>query len=259
MSSPFDTARANALLPSRGGTLGRPLQFVDVTTSTNDDALEAARAGAPHGATFVADLQTAGRGRRGARWSAPAGDDLTFSVLLRPKLEPASASALTLAIGLAVRAACARRVSAPVSLKWPNDLWVLDRKLAGILVESTLHAGRPSAVVAGVGINVCSREFPPDLAHPATSLALLDAESVDRAELLVDVLSAISERVDAFERDGLSSMLEEFERHDALAGRRVEVDGRVGVAAGISASGALRMRCDDGTVADIATGTVRIV
>lgn len=257
MNAPFDAARAERLLRARGGGIGVPLAFSPVTGSTNDDALAAARAGAPHGATFVADLQTSGRGRRGARWTAPAQDDLTFSVLLRPALEPSASAALTLAVGLAVRDACARRIAAVVRIKWPNDVWVGDEKLAGILVESTLHSGRPSAVVIGVGINVGTRTFPGDLAHPATSLALCGADELRREELLVDVLDEIGRRVATFERDGFAPMLDEFERYDALHGRRVAVDGRTGVADGIDASGALRLRADDGTLTCVTSGTVQ--
>jgi BirA family biotin operon repressor/biotin-[acetyl-CoA-carboxylase] ligase len=261
MSKPFDVARARELVARRGLGLGEPLYFAAVTASTNDDALAAARNGAPHGATFVADLQTAGRGRRGARWTAVDRDDLTFSVLLHLALDPSSGAALTLAVGLAVRDACARRVAPAATVKWPNDVWVNDEKLAGILVESTLAAGRPSAVVVGIGINVLTRTFPNDLAHPATSLALLHAGDLGRAELLVDVLDELERRVTAFEREGgLGPTRDEFVRHDALVGRLVQIDdGRRGIAEGIDVNGALLLRTDDDDVERVTAGTVTLV
>src|SRR5262245_9701989 len=108
----------------------------DRTESTMDDALRAARGGAPHGATFVADEQTRGRGRRGGVWISAPREDLTFSVLLRPARQASHYVAFSLAVGLAVRDAVAPWVSTPVRLKWPNDVLAGEKKLAGVLIES---------------------------------------------------------------------------------------------------------------------------
>lgn len=252
----FDPARAEALLAGRHAVLGRPLDYRAVTGSTNDDAMAAARAGAPHGATFVADEQTAGRGRRGHRWSAAPGENLTFSVLLRPRLELERLSALTLAVGLAVRDAVARRVRAPVQVKWPNDVFVGGRKIAGILVESQLTAGRLSAVVVGVGFNVGMRELPEEIRESATSLALLDAAELDREALLVDLLEALATRAETYERAGLEPMLDELARHDALRGTRVRIEGVEGIARGIDRDGALLVEDSAGTRRRVLSGTV---
>jgi BirA family biotin operon repressor/biotin-[acetyl-CoA-carboxylase] ligase len=252
----FDSTRAVALLQERGLALGRPLEYRAVTGSTNDDAMAAARAGAPHGATFVADEQTKGRGRRGHRWSAAPGDDLTFSLLLRPRLELERLSALTLAAGLAVRDAIAPRIEAPVSVKWPNDVFVSGRKLAGILVESQLAAGKLSAVVVGVGLNVGTRELPEEIRDSATSLSLLGAADPGREVLLVDLLEALGARVESYERAGLEPMLDELRRHDALRGRRVRIEGVAGSAQGVDRDGALVVEDDAGTRHRILSGTV---
>ncbi len=252
----FDAGRCAALLAERGAALGRPLDYRAVTESTNDDAMAAARAGASHGATFVADAQTAGRGRRGHRWSATPGDNLTFSVLLRPKLELERLSALTLAVGLAVRDAVAPRVTEPVQLKWPNDVLVGGRKLAGVLVESQLAGGALSAVVVGVGLNVAMRELPEEIRDLATSLALLGATDLDREALLVDLLEALARRVSSYQRAGLESMLEELRAHDALAGTRVRIEAVAGYARGIDRDGALLVEDDAGTRHRILSGTV---
>lgn len=253
---PFDAARTLALLEERGVTLGRPLAYRAVTGSTNDDAMAAARTGAPHGSTFVADEQTSGRGRRGRRWRATPGDNLMFSVLLRPDLPLERLTALTLAVGLAVRNAVAPRVTSRVLVKWPNDVLVDQKKLAGVLVESQLSGGALSAVVVGVGLNVAMRELPDEIRNSATSLALCGARDLDRETLLVDLLAALADRVQRYEREGLDPMLEELSRHDALRGARVLVDGSAGTARGIDRDGALVVEDEAGARRRVLSGTI---
>jgi BirA family transcriptional regulator, biotin operon repressor / biotin---[acetyl-CoA-carboxylase] ligase len=244
-ASGFDVERCVALARARGARLGQPLTYVSSCGSTNDLAMAAARDGTTHGATFIADEQTAGRGRRGSAWLSPASENLTFSVLLRPELALERVSALTLAVGLAVRDAAARRTTRSLAIKWPNDVVASDRKLAGILVESQLVGRRVEAICVGIGVNVTTREFPDEIAPIATSLALLDAADLDRESLLVELLIELDRRVREYEGAGLDAMLDELRQHDALAGRRVSVDGLSGTARGIDASGALLV--DDGS------------
>jgi BirA family transcriptional regulator, biotin operon repressor / biotin---[acetyl-CoA-carboxylase] ligase len=255
----FDPEQFFALASARGLALGTPLVAVGVTGSTNDDALEAARAGAPHGATFVAETQNQGRGRRGSAWSSPPGQGLTFSTLLRPKLEPERMSSVTLAVGLAVRDAVALRVATVVGVKWPNDVVVAGKKLAGILVESQLVGGRVTALVVGIGLNVAMREFPPELSETATSLALLGASDLDREPLLCDLLLALDRRLRVHEAAGLSAVLDELRGHDALLGRRVRVEATTGIARGIDADGALLVEDGSGSVRPIVSGTVELL
>jgi BirA family biotin operon repressor/biotin-[acetyl-CoA-carboxylase] ligase len=255
----FDPQRFSALASARGLALGAPLVVVDVTGSTNDDAFEAARGGAPHGATFVAETQTRGRGRRGRSWSSAPGQGLTFSTLLRPKLEPERMSALTLAVGLAVRDAVATRVAAAVGVKWPNDVVANGKKLAGILVESQLVRGRIAALVVGIGLNVAMREFPPEIGEGATSLLLLGAPDLDREPLLCDLLSALDRRLRVHEALGLSALLDELRAHDVLLGRRVRVEATTGIARGIDAAGALLVEDASGGVRPIVSGTVELL
>src|SRR5262245_37933521 len=177
----FDAAAFRHLRTAHGIELGEPLVAVAETTSTNDLALDAADAGARHGALFVADEQTKGRGRHGHTWTSPPGENLTFSVLLRPGTDVAHASGLALVVGLAVRAAAARRVPATrVAIKWPNDVVVGQQKLAGILVESRLRGGAVEALVVGIGINVGMRSLPEEIRTVATSLALLGDPAPNR-------------------------------------------------------------------------------
>jgi BirA family transcriptional regulator, biotin operon repressor / biotin---[acetyl-CoA-carboxylase] ligase len=255
----FDADRFRTVAREAKPKLGRPLMYLPVTGSTNDNALLAARSGAPHGSLFVTDEQTAGRGRRGNAWLAAPGESLLFSVLLRPQLELAQTSALTLAIGLALKDAIGPLLSEPALIKWPNDLYVNEKKLAGVLVESQLQGERLQAVVVGVGLNVATREFPPEIAARATSLALLGAHDVERESLLQALLNAIALRLDAYQRTGIAGILDELNAADALHGKRLRVDAQVGVGRGLDAQGRLLLEDDAGAVHAIIAGTVELL
>ncbi len=254
----FDADRFRARARETKLKLGRPLMYTPSTGSTNDNALLAARSGAPHGSLFVADEQTAGRGRRGNTWLATPGESLLFSVLLRPELELAQVSALTLAVGLALRDAVAPLLGVPAQLKWPNDLYVNKKKLAGILVESQMQGERLQAVVVGIGLNVATRDFPAEIAARATSLALLGVTALEREPVLHAVLEALAERLAAYQESGVAGILDELNAADALRGERVRVDGQSGVGRGFDAQGRLLLEDDAGTVHAILSGTVEL-
>ena len=256
---PFDAERFRAQSRESKPKLGRPLMYQPATGSTNDNALLAARSGAPHGSLFVADEQTAGRGRRGNAWLAAPGESLLFSLLLRPRLELGQISALTLAIGLGLRDAIGPLLTDAVQLKWPNDLYVQNRKLAGVLVESQLQGERLQAVIVGVGLNVATRHFAPELAARATSLALLGNSEVEREPLLQALLDAIARRLDEYERSGVAGILDELNAADALRGRRIRVDAQEGVGRGLDAQGRLLLEDDGGAVHAIIAGTVELL
>ena len=255
----FDVQRFRAECQEREATLGQPSTYQAVTGSTNDDALAAARSGAPHGSLFIADEQTNGRGRRGHIWLAAPGESLLFSVLLRPTLALAQTSALTLAIGLALRDAVAPLISAAPHIKWPNDLLVEGKKLAGVLVESQLQGDQMQSVVVGVGLNVATREFPPEIAATATSLALLGATPLERETLLADLLDAIATRLEGYEKTGVAGILAELNTADALRGKRVRVDGATGTGRGLDDQGRLLIEDDVGETHAILAGTVELL
>lgn len=256
---PFDSNRFNAERRAAGAELGAPLSYLAVTGSTNDDALQAARHGAAHGALFVADAQTRGRGRRGHSWHAAPGESLLFSLVLRPQLGLAQISALTLAIGLALRDAIAPLLPTPLRIKWPNDLYAADKKLAGVLVESQLQGDELQAVVVGVGLNVTTHSFPPEIAERATSLALSAATELDRERLLARLLVAIEARVSAYEQDGLRGILDELNAVDALRGKAVRVDAQRGIGRGIDEQGRLLLETESGATISILSGTVELL
>ncbi len=254
----FDPARFEALARGQPLSLGRPLTVLGSATSTNDLALEAARGGAAHGATFVADEQTEGRGRQGRRWFAAPGESLLFSCLIRPALRPAQAAALPLAAGLAVREVVSRHVPAtvPVAIKWPNDVLASQRKICGVLVESQIRGSELSAAVIGVGLNLRTLVFPEELAHSATSMAALGSEPLEAEAILIELLQELSRNIGIVEKDGLQALAPDLERHDALKGRRVDVDGVKGRARGLDPSGRLLVTDDRGAERTFVSGHV---
>lgn len=240
--------------------LGRPLRVMTVTSSTNDEAASAARGGAPHGLVIVADSQTGGRGRAGHTWWSPPGENLYLSAVLRLPLPPSAAPPLTLAAGVAV-CDLARAAGAAASLKWPNDVIVQDRKVAGILTEMSTRGARIEFVVVGIGLDVNGEAFPDELATIATSLRReTGGAELDRARLLAALLGELERRVDAFVADGAAPLVDEWKRRSSLLGRHVtvDVDGRQerGVATDVDAEGALWLEADDGRRLRVISGEV---
>jgi BirA family transcriptional regulator, biotin operon repressor / biotin---[acetyl-CoA-carboxylase] ligase len=255
----FDTALFERERAARGLTLGRPIHWRDETQSTNDDALTAAKDGAPHGAVFGAETQSRGRGRRGSEWVSTPGAGLWFSLLLRPTLSAELAPGLSLCAGLAVRDAVAKRVSATVQVKWPNDVLAGGRKLAGILVESQVSGKRLGSVVVGIGINVAQTAFPEAIAGIATSLCLLSANDSERERLLSDVLQGFETELVRLTQAGMPAIVGQLREHDALLGKRLRVDAVEGTGAGIDASGHLRLQKPDGQIELLASGHVELL
>jgi BirA family biotin operon repressor/biotin-[acetyl-CoA-carboxylase] ligase len=263
MSAPFDADRFARLAGAL--TLGRPLVATESTDSTNDDALEAARAGAPHGALFVTEAQRRGRGRRGNTWHAAPGSGLLFSLVLRPNIEVTRAAALSLVAGLAVRAAVAELleragVAESPLVKWPNDVLVANKKLAGVLVESQIQGGALGAVVVGIGLNLEHRALPEELVGRVTSLAALGVRA-EREAVLALILEATEKRLRALEspKEPLKTLLHELRRFDALAGLRVSVRGLIGQANGVDAGGNLLVTDDEARTHAVTSGHVEVI
>jgi BirA family biotin operon repressor/biotin-[acetyl-CoA-carboxylase] ligase len=257
-----DLEKAAALIAERGCVLGRPLVMLGSTTSTSDDAHSAAKQGAPHGSTWVAEVQTSGRGRRGRTWVSPPGEGLLFSVLVRLTCAPSALPPIALVAGLAVQEAVSRAApGADVRCKWPNDVVVGGRKLAGVLVEAVTVGSRVEAVVIGVGINVHTRLFPDDLADQATSVALVSpGAAADRGALLADTLASLDRDLHLVAARGLGVVRARLDAADALSGRPVQSDvGVEGVACGIGDDGRLLVRLGDGSVAKWSSGEVRML
>ena len=237
---PLDVRALNRALVDGG--LWRRVQVVDETDSTNADVAELARSGEAEGLVLVAEHQLAGRGRHGRAWEAPARSGLSFSVLLRPVGVPANRWPLVpLLAGVGVARAVARVAETEISLKWPNDLLIGDRKLGGILAEWV----EPAAIVVGVGLNVTMRE--PELPVPtAISLGLAGAKTTDRDTVLRACLRGIATEYAAWlgAAGDPESLLPAYRQLCTTIGREVRVElpgGRLlqGRAAGVDATGSL--------------------
>jgi BirA family biotin operon repressor/biotin-[acetyl-CoA-carboxylase] ligase len=220
-------------------SFGSPHRHFASTDSTNARAKELAEAGAPGGLVVTAGEQSAGRGRQGRGWFAPAGGALLYSALLRPL---GDRPLLPLAVPVAVCEAAESLAEIRSEVKWPNDVWVEGRKLAGILIESRPEPGGGGWGVIGVGLNVAiaDEEFLPELRDTATSL-----DGVEVADALEALNPALGEWVD---RDP-ASVLEEFRARDALKGRAISWDGGSGEAAGVDDSGHLIVSTAEGEIA----------
>jgi BirA family biotin operon repressor/biotin-[acetyl-CoA-carboxylase] ligase len=232
--------------------------------STNTYALEQARQGALHGSYYVADEQTAGRGRSDHSWHSAAGHGLYLSVLLRPEIAASELVWLPLLAGLAAHRAIGEVTGLTADLRWPNDILIESRKVAGILVEAQSAAGLATAAVIGIGINVHQQRFPPDVATAATSLDLETGRDNSRQQLLIALLLALHRELavlDASDRQvALAVIPARIEAASTwVRGRAVDVHGPQpcsGVTAGLDAQGFLRVRTAEGLVT-ITTGGIR--
>ena len=202
--------------------------------SSNSELMRRARAGQYEATLLVAERQTAGRGRMGRVWQSQPGDSLTFSIGL--SMAPRDWSGLSLAVGLSL----AESLHPGVRLKWPNDLWLEDRKLGGILVEAASMAGR-SQVVVGVGLNIRPRVADGLNTAPAALTELLP--DLTATACLAGVAFPLIQTLRTFEHDGFAPLQDRFASRDVLKGRRVYTsDGQVGEALGVGPSGALRLQ-----------------
>jgi BirA family transcriptional regulator, biotin operon repressor / biotin---[acetyl-CoA-carboxylase] ligase len=205
--------------------------------STQALAFALAADGAADGTVVLADSQSAGRGRRGRVWLDEPGASLLVSVVLRPRLEPARLPLLSLAGAVAVAEALTQVAGVAARLKWPNDVLVGGRKIAGILLES--RVGPAPVVVAGIGVNLAQRRFPPELQAAATSVALETDRAVEREALLGALLEALDRWRRSLERGATTAVLDRWRALADTLGRTVTVEDAHGVAVDVDADGAL--------------------
>jgi BirA family biotin operon repressor/biotin-[acetyl-CoA-carboxylase] ligase len=255
MSSAFDVSTFLRELRDQPSAIGEPFQYFTSTTSTNDEAKLAARAGAPSGACFLADHQTAGRGRNGRSWHAEPQQQLLVSVLWRPKRGLTNA-ALTLVVGVCLHRALCRLLPPPsvLAIKWPNDLESERRKLGGILVEGGQMPDQSPYVIIGFGLNVRPVTTEIAVPHLPTSLAELGL-TTEREPLLAHLLRELGDGITRFERTGPDEFTTYLYRHNALADEWVTVENVCGKVVGIAANGALTLQNEAGLV-EVTSGTV---
>ncbi len=208
-------------------TMGQTIYFYEETDTTNNRARELALEGAPEGTLVVAEKQTAGRGRRGKVWESPLGTGIWMSLVLRPQIMPAEASVLTLLCGLATAEAIEAETGLSAGIKWPNDILINGKKAVGILTEMDCEMSEVHFVIPGIGINVNTASFPPEIAEIATSLYLECGKTVSRRRLVHRVLERLEEHYETFLRTGsFAAMLEDYRKLCITLGKEVHVLGR---------------------------------
>jgi BirA family biotin operon repressor/biotin-[acetyl-CoA-carboxylase] ligase len=249
----------------RGKRIGAELLFARSLESTNRQAHAEALRGAGEGLVVLADAQTRGKGRLGRPWNSPTGVNLYLSILLRPVVPLASAPQITLLAGVACAAGLAAAAAVEPRIKWPNDIFLQGRKVAGILAEMEAKDARVRWFVLGIGVNVNWRreDMPPDLRETATSLQAETGRIFSRARVAAAVLAEVERDYEAFLREGFSPELrEKWNRLSWVNGKWATlIDGREqseGRIAGIDTDGALLLIDREGTTRRFIAGDVSL-
>jgi BirA family biotin operon repressor/biotin-[acetyl-CoA-carboxylase] ligase len=261
-----DALHADDLLAALGDTkiVGRDIRVFEETTSTNDVMEKLARDGVKEGAVVFAESQTQGRGRLGRIWISPPRKGLWFSVLLRPAMRPAAVTQLTIAAAMAMFRAVRAQTGVTPEIKWPNDLLIRGKKLAGILTELSAELDKVRHVILGIGIsvNLTAAEFPPELRKTAASLRIETGQRQNRAELAIRILKELDHdyaRVCAGQFEALAN---EWEEHCTTLGQQVVIhvgDRTIrGTAESLDNEGALLLRTQHGRLERIIGGDVQI-
>ena len=242
---------------------GRPVVYYDELASTNLQAKLDAENGAGEGTLIVADMQTAGRGRKGKGWSSPAGTNVYFTLILKPDYDVEQASMVTLVMGMAVAEGIRATCGVDARIKWPNDIVAGGRKLCGMLAEMSVEREFIHYVVVGVGINVKEQVFPEEIADTATSLWQECGRKVSRGQLIVNVMKAFEARYKVFcGSRSLSGLVEGYKGMLVNKNREVRVldpKGEFrGVSRGINEKGELLVELEDGSVTAVYAGEVSV-
>jgi BirA family biotin operon repressor/biotin-[acetyl-CoA-carboxylase] ligase len=259
-----DALLADDLLSRLGVTqvVGRDIQVFEQTTSTNDVAEKLARDGVKEGVAVFAESQTKGRGRLGRAWMSPLRKGLWFSVLLRPDLPPQETTQLTILSATAIRRAIKTVTGLSAEIKWPNDLLLRGRKVAGILTELSAELDRVRHVIVGIGVDVNqdAQGFPGELRKTATSLKIESGAEVSRPELAVEILRELDHDYARLGPGKFSEVADEWEAACVTIGRNVTVhagDRRFkGRAESLDDDGALLIRTEHGHLERVMGGDV---
>ena len=244
--------------------IGRDIRVFEQTTSTNDVIERLARDGVKEGAVVFAESQTKGRGRLGRTWMSPARKGLWFSVLLRPELRPQETTRLTVASAAALRRAIQAETGLQAEIKWPNDILIGGRKVAGILTELSAEPDRVKHVILGIGVdvNLGANEFPAELRKTATSLRIEAGRAISRPELATTVLRELDHDYVRVSGNIFAVVADEWEAHCTTIGRAVTIEAggrRVrGRAESLDDDGALLLRTEHGHLERITGGDVTL-
>ena len=245
--------------------IGSSLICLNETESTNAVAFKMAEEGAAEGTVVIADLQTAGKGRLGRVWLSPAGVNLYCSVVLRPAISPVAACQLTFLSVVAVARAIEKCTTLAPQIKWPNDILIGGKKVAGLLNEMNAETEKVNFVVLGIGVNLNMRlsQLGEGLRHPATSLLEEGGVEVDRVLFARTLLTELDELYDRFLLEGEGPMRAEWLERSAIRGRTVRVSQGAreftGEVQGVDSFGALLVRVGDGSVETVLSGDVTLI
>jgi len=251
-------------LAAQNKVVGRDIRVFEQTNSTNDIIEKLARDGVRDGVVVFAESQTRGRGRLGRPWLSPPRRGLWFSVLLRPDLRPQGATQLTVAAAVALVRAIHEETGLSPEIKWPNDILVRGRKVAGVLTELAAELDHIKHVTLGIGVdvNLTASEFPPDLRNLATSLKLECGRHVNRIELAAAILRELDRAYAQIRAGQFEGLANEWQEHCSTLGRRVTIHigtrALQGHAESLDHDGALLLRTDHGRLERIIGGDVTL-
>ncbi|WP_019554929.1 biotin--[acetyl-CoA-carboxylase] ligase [Propionispira raffinosivorans] len=232
--------------------LGKDIQYYKEVISTNNQAKLAAQQDAGEGTIIVSEAQTSGRGRLARGWYSPAEKGIWFSVILRPHFLPQEAPKCTLLAAVAIVKAIETITEIQVGIKWPNDILYNKLKLVGILTEMNAEMDCINYIIIGMGINVNiqKNEFPLELQHIATSLAIIKGKKISRVQLLNEILFQIETLYNIAQTEGFAKILEEWKKYSVTLGKTVDViginDTFAGLAMDIDEDGALLVKTKAG-------------
>lgn len=243
--------------------VGKSIICLEETDSTNARARQLGEDGVADGTVIIADRQSAGRGRLGRRWESPTGVNLYTSILLRPLIPVQQAPQLTFLSAVAVAESLSQLYQLPARVKWPNDVLVNGRKIAGLLNEMNAETEQVHFVILGVGVNLnmTGEQFPEELNYPATSVFLETGEKVDRVLFIRTFLEKLDGFYTEFIADGFVPIRRRWEALCELMNARVRIDQQQGAlqgtVVGLDNDGALRLQLDDGRVERVLAGDVK--
>ena len=245
--------------------IGRNILYLRETGSTNEEAFRLAEEGAEEGTVVVAESQRRGKGRLGRHWVSPPGVNLYCSVILRPAILPVRAAQMTFLSSVAVARAITATTSLRPFIKWPNDLMINGRKVAGLLNEMSAETEKVNFIILGIGVNINMRheQFPDDLRHPATSLFLETGRPVKRTDFTRTLLETLDHLYGSYLEHGYGPIREEWQAHCNSLGRKVMITFQnsqvVGMAEGIDEEGALLVQLPEGRIERVLAGDVTIL
>lgn len=265
LSSPDVVSESEIASRISDGVFGQRVVSYEITDSTNTRAKQLAEEGAVHGTLVVANMQTAGKGRRGRSWQQEEGSVIAMSLLLRPVFSPDKASMLTLLAAHSVAGAIEAVTGLPAAIKWPNDIVINRKKTVGILTEMSLGVEQAAIdyIVIGIGINVNNTAFPEDIRDMATSLYLEKGERVSRSVLIAESMRRLEADYEAFlETEDLSAILQDYNAHLISMNKEVRVlDPKgeyTGISRGMDAQGELLVERADGELIKVYAGEVSV-